>query len=194
MNDRMARERGFRRRESGDAVVYAIDKGGAGVVFWLTLVFFGWLFAIILGFTVWVLVWLWLGGEGATDPAKANFANYTGLAVGIVAGLPLLLFFRRLWRRIGDGFSITRNGIVKEGRIIAWGEFSNLRLIDSTSGMVYAPGTADAFAMALASANGMALAVDAKGRRVLLAVALDLPRAERLLERVGTDVARLRAA
>jgi hypothetical protein len=192
MADQQTSDYGFRRRETATGVTYSIDKGFAGVIFQGTLMVFGALFAFILGFTVWVLVWLWLGGENATDARTANIAYWVGLAVGIVAGLPLLLLFRRLWRRFGGGFALTKNGILKDGHSIPWREVSNLRLIDSTSGMHYVPGTPMGMAMGMASRHGTALAIDAAGQRILLAVGLDPPRAERLEAHVAADLARLK--
>ena len=50
MTDQHAPDYGFRRRETAAGVAYAVDKGFAGVVFQLGLMFFGALFAYILGF------------------------------------------------------------------------------------------------------------------------------------------------
>ena len=183
---------GFRRRETKSGVVYTIDKGAAGTCFHVVLMVFGALFALILGFAVWVLVWLWLGGEDATDPHTGRIAYWAGLAAGIAAGLPLLLLFRKLWRRIGASFQVSQQGIAKGRRLIPWAELENLRVIDSTSGMDYVRGGAGGFGMTLAREHGMALAVDAAGKRLLLAVALDHPRAERLYRSVAADVTRLR--
>jgi hypothetical protein len=183
---------GFSRRETKAGVTYTIDKGAAGTFFQLVLMFFGALFAVILGFTVWVLVWLWLGGENATDPQVERVAYWVGLAAGIVAGLPLLLLFRKLWRRIGASFALSQQGISKDRRLIPWAELENLRLIDSTSGMDYVRDDAGGYGMSLAREHGMALAIDAAGKRLLLAVALDLPRAERLYRAVAADVTRFR--
>jgi hypothetical protein len=183
---------GFRRRETKRGVVYSIDKGAAGTFFQLVLMVFGWLFAFMLGFAVWVLVWLWLGGENATDPHTGRVAYWVGLAVGIVAGLPLLLLFRRLWRRVGASFQVSQQGITKGRRLIPWAELENLRVIDSTSGMDYVRDDAGGYGVSLTREHGMALAIDSAGERLLLAVALDLPRAERLYRSVAADVARLR--
>lgn len=188
----MSSTMGFRRRETKTGVVYTIDKGAAGSFFQIVLMLFGALFATILGFTVWVLIWLWLGGENATDPQVERVAYWVGLAAGIVAGVPLLLLFWRLWRRIGASFSLSQQGITKDQRLLPWAELENLRLIDSTSGMDYVRDAAGGYGMSLAREHGMALAVDAAGKRLLLVVALDLPRAERLYRSVAADVARLR--
>jgi hypothetical protein len=188
----MSSTMGFRRHETRSGVVYTIDKGAAGTFFQLVLMVFGALFAFILGFTVWVLVWLWLGGENATDPHTGRVAYWVGLAAGIVAGLPLLLLFRRLWRRIGASFALSQQGVSKDRRLIPWAELENLRLIDSTSGMDYVRDGAGGYGMALAREHGMALVIDAAGKRLLLAVALDLPRAERLYRSVAADVMRFR--
>jgi hypothetical protein len=183
---------GFRRRETKGAAVYTIDKDAARTFFQFVLMFFGWLFTFILGFAVWVLVWRWLGGENATDPHTGRIAYWAGLAAGILAGLMLLLLFRWLWRRIGANFSVSQQGITKDGRLIPWSELEELRIIDSSSGMDYVRDAPGGYGMSLARQHGMALAVDAAGKRLLLAVALDLPRAERLYRSVAADVTRLR--
>jgi hypothetical protein len=192
MTDQHSDDFGFHRRETAAGVVYSIDRGPAGVVFQGVLMVFGWLFAFILGFTAWLLVWLWLGGENPTGPSTANIAYWVGLAAGIVVGLPILFVFRILWRRFGGKFTLSKAGIGKDERTIPWAQAANLRLIDSTSGMHAVPGTAMGAAMGMAGRHGMALAIDVRGKPLLLAVGLDPPRAERLMNRVAADVARLK--
>jgi hypothetical protein len=172
MTDQHSDDFGFHRRETAAGVVYSIDRGPAGIFFQAVLMVFGWLCAFSLGFTAWLLVWLWLGGENPTGPSTANIAYWAALAAGIVVGLPILFLFRILWRRFGGKFTLGKAGIVKDERTIPWTEAGNLQLIDS--------------------ASGMALAIDVRGRRILLAVGLDPSRAERLMTRVAADVARLK--
>jgi len=192
MTDQHSDDFGFRRRETAAGVVYSIDRGPAGVFFQGVLMVFGWLFAFILGFTAWLLVWLWLSGENPTGPSTANIGYWAALAAGIAVGLPILFLFRKFWRRFGGKFSLGKAGIVKDERTIPWAEVANLQLIDSTSGMHDMPGTAMGAAMGMAGRHGLALAIDARGKRVLLAVGLDPQRAERLMTRVAADVARLK--
>ncbi|HZO45517.1 MAG TPA: hypothetical protein VFB68_06460 [Xanthobacteraceae bacterium] len=192
MTDQHSDDFGVHRRETAAGVVYSIDRGPAGVFFQAVLMVFGWLFAFILGFTAWLLVWLWLGGENPTGPSSANIAYWAGLAAGIVVGLPILFLFRILWRRFGGKFTLSKAGIVKDERTIPWAEAGNLRLVDSTSGVQHVPGTAMGAAMGVASRHGMALAVDSRGKRVLLAVGLDPSRGERLMTQVAADIARLK--
>ncbi len=192
MTDQHSDDVGFHRRETAAGVVYSIDRGPAGLFVQAALMVFGWLFAFLVGFTAWLLVWLWLGGENPTGPSTANIAYWAALAAGIVVGLPILFLFRMLWRRFGGKFTLSKAGIVKDERTIPWTEAANLQLIDSTSGMHYAPGTAMGAAMGMAGRHGMALAIDARGKRVLLAVGLDPSRAERLMTQVAADVARLK--
>jgi hypothetical protein len=191
MTDQHSDDFGFHRRETAAGVVYSIDRGPSGVFFQAVLMVFGWLLAFILGFAAWLLVWLWLGGENPTGPSTGNIAYWAALAAGIVVGLPILFLFRILWRRFGGKFTLSKAGIVKDERTIPWAEVGNLQLIGSTSGMHAVPGTAMA-AMGIAGRHGMALAIDARGKRVLLAVGLDPPRAERLMTRVAADIARLK--
>jgi hypothetical protein len=188
MTDQHSDDLGFHRRETAAGVVYSIDRGPSGVFFQAVLMVFGWLLAFILGFTAWLVVWLWLGGENPTGPSTGNIAYWAALAAGIVVGLPILFLFRTLWRRFGGKFTLSKAGIVKDERTIPWADVANLQLIDSTSGMHYAPGTA----MGAVGRHGMALAIDARGKRVLLAVGLDPSRAERLMTQVAADVARLK--
>ena len=183
---------GFRRRETAGGITYDVDKGVVGSFFKLVLIVFAFLFAVILGFTIWVAVWLLLGGENATDPRTANIAYWVGLVVGILGALPLVWLFRRLWRRFGGGFVLSPEGIAKDGRLVPWADVTDLRLIGSTAGMEYLPTTAMGAAMNVAAAHGTALAVDAAGQRVLLAVGLELPRAQLLYAAVAGDMARLR--
>ena len=190
MTDQHSDDFGFLRRETAAGVVYSIDRGSAGVFFQGVLMVFGWLFAFILGFTAWLLVWL--GGENPTGPSTGNIAYWAALAAGIVVGLPILFLFRKLWRRIGGKFTLSKAGIVKDERTIPWAEAGNLQLTDSTSGVHSVPGTPMGAAMGMAGRHGMALAIDARGKRVLLAVGLDPPRAERLMTRVAADIARLK--
>jgi hypothetical protein len=190
MTDQHSDDLGFHRRETAAGVVYSIDRGPSGVFFQAVLMVFGWLLAFILGFTAWLVVWLWLGGENPTGPSTGNIAYWAALAAGIVVGLPILFLFRMLWRRFGGKFTLSKAGIVKDERTIPWAEVGNLQLIDSTSGMHYAPGTA--MGADMAGRHGMALAIDARGKRVLLAVGLEPSRAERLMTRVAADVARLK--
>jgi hypothetical protein len=191
MTDQHSDDFGFHRRETAAGVVYSIDRGPSGVFFQAVLMVFGWLLAFILGFAAWLLVWLWLGGENPTGPSTGNIAYWAALAAGIVVGLPILFLFRILWRRFGGKFTLSKAGIVKDERTIPWAEVANLQLIDSTSGTHYVPGTAMG-AMGVAGRHGMALAIDARGKRVLLAVGLDPSRAERLMTQVAADVARLK--
>ena len=192
MTDQHSDDFGFHRRETAAGVVYSIDRGPSGVFFQAVLMVFGWLLAFILGFTAWLLVWLWLGGENPTGPSTANIAYWAALAAGIVVGLPILFLFRILWRRFGGKFTLSKTGIVKDERTIPWAEAGNLRLIDSTSGMHDVPGTAMGAAMGMAGRHGMALAIDTRGKPFLLAVGLDPQRAERLMTRVAADIARLK--
>jgi hypothetical protein len=192
MTDQHSNDFGFRRRETAAGVVYSIDRGPSGVFFQAVLMVFGWLLAFLLGFTAWLVVWLWLGGENPTGPSTANIAYWAALAAGIVVGLPILFLFRKLWRRFGGKFTLSKAGIVKDERTIPWAEAANLRLIDSTRGMHDAPGTPTGAAMDMAGRHGTALAVDAGGKRVLLAGGLDPSRAERLMTRVAADIARLK--
>jgi hypothetical protein len=188
MTDQHSDDFGFHRRETAAGVVYSIDRGPSGVFFQAVLMVFGWLLAFMLGFTAWLLVWLWLGGENPTGPSTGNIAYWAALAAGIVVGLPILFLFRMLWRRFGGKFTLSKAGIVKDERTIPWAEAANLQLIDSTSGMHYVPGTA----IGVAGRHGMALAIDARGKPLLLAVGLDPSRAERLMRQVAADIARLK--
>jgi hypothetical protein len=192
MTDQHTDELGFHRRETAAGLVYSIDRGPSGAFFQAVLMVFGWLFAFSLGFTAWLLVWQWLGGENPTGPSSGNIAYWAALAAGIVVGLPVLFLFRILWRRFGGKFTLTKTGIVKDERTIPWAEAGNLRLIDATAGVQYVPGTPMGAAMGVASRHGMALAIDSRGKPVMLAVGLDPQRAERLMTQVAADVARLK--
>jgi hypothetical protein len=183
---------GFHRRVTAGGVAYTVGKGVAGSFFKLVLFVFALLLAGMLGFSIWTLVWLWLGGEHATDPRTATVAYWVGLAAGVAGALPILLLFRKLWRRFGGGFELSRLGIIKDGRLVPWTDVTDLRLIDSTEGLKHPPETTTGMAMNVVRANGMALAFDAAGQRVLLAVGLDLPRAQLLYGAVAGDMARLR--
>lgn len=194
MTDQHSDDFGFHRRETAAGVVYSIDRGPFGAFFQAVLMIFGWLFAFILGFTAWLLVWLWLGGENPTGPSTGNVAYWAALAAGIVVGLPILFLFRILWRRFGGKFTLSKAGVVKDERTIPWAEAGNLQLINSISGMPAAPGTPMGAAMGMAGRHGTALAINTRGKRVLLAVGLDQSRAERLMTRVAADIARLKGS
>ncbi len=182
---------GFSRRETARGIAYAVDMT-VGRFFRFVLVVGPFVLAAILGFTIWVMVWRILGGANATDPRTASIAYWVGLAAAILCALTLLILFRWLWHRLGGGFVLSAAGIAKDGRLVPWADVTDLHLIDSTAGLDHPPTIGLGTAMNVASAHGVALAVDAAGQRLLLAVDLELPRAQLLYASVAGDMARLR--